>query len=150
MEPRLPPQCVLGVSRGPTRLIQSDPRRVWGGWSHPSLSWTLKSSEVTEALGGPLAVSVRPPPDGGEWRGAAAYTGSSTQLERVTGLSPAPKLTLPVTWIYGFGHQLAGLLVIALIKTLTESGQGLSSGLSDPGGEWLVLCPTLLCRDCEF
>lgn len=62
MEPRLPlPQCVLGVSRGPTRLIQSDPRRVWGGWSHPSLSWTLKSSEVIEALGGPLAVSVRPP-----------------------------------------------------------------------------------------
>lgn len=38
-----------------------------------------------------------------------------------------------MTWIYSFGHKFAGLLVIALIRTLTESGQGLSSGLSDPG-----------------
>lgn len=84
------PQCVLGVSRGPTRLIQSDPRRVWGGWSHLSLSWTPKSSEVIEAQGTPSRVCAFPQMlVSGE--GAAAYTGSSTQLERVTGLFPCPQ-----------------------------------------------------------
>lgn len=43
-----------------------------------------------------------------------------------------------MTWIYLFDPKFVGLLVIVLTRTLTESGQDLSPGLSDPGGQWLL------------
>lgn len=72
--------------------------------------------------------------------GKSTYTGSATQLARAT-----PKLTVPRVTVCGsffFDHKFVGLLVITLTKTLIESGQDLSPGLSDLGGEWLGLVPS--------